>query len=81
MIPSIDAIVAGLVAGKYTPQQATEWLNKHVELALGDDLRDHFAGQWLMGYVASPIAADMPYSHAAKAAYEMADAMLKARTA
>ena len=44
-------------------------------------LRDYMAGQWLAGYIASPTAIDMPMEEAANAAYDMADAMLRAREA
>ena len=82
MIPSIEDIVAGVEAGKYTTQQAIAWLNKHVELALGDDLRDHFAGLAMQGTYTNPISATREEkAYIAQHAYAMADAMLKARTA
>lgn len=33
MIPSVEEIVAGLLAGQFTQEQATKWLNTHMELA------------------------------------------------
>jgi hypothetical protein len=33
MIPTIEDIVAGLIAGTYTAQQAIAWLYKHKELS------------------------------------------------
>lgn len=33
MIPTIEDIVAGLIAGTITATQAIEWLKLHVELA------------------------------------------------
>ena len=33
MIPTIEDIVKGLIAGTVTEQQALAWLNTHIELA------------------------------------------------
>ncbi len=33
MIPGIEEIIAGLLAGTYTKEQAQSWLNTHMELA------------------------------------------------
>lgn len=44
MIPGIEEILHGLLAGKYTEEQCIAWLNTHMELAADrDGLRDHFA--------------------------------------
>ena len=48
-------------------------------LERGLTMRDYFAAKWLQGWMACP-KTDAPDMHdAAKWAYEMADAMLKAR--
>lgn len=47
----------------------------------GMTLRDYFAAQWLNGYIACSSATNMPMDEAAKSAYRIADAMLKAREA
>lgn len=46
MIPGIEEILHGLLAGKYTEEQCVAWINAHIELAADrDGLRDHFAAQ------------------------------------
>ena len=47
----------------------------------GMTLRDYFAGQWLMGYMANPEIGFSDTSVAAAHAYKTADAMLRAREA
>ena len=47
----------------------------------GMTLRDYFAAAALQGLLASPAEAEFGVSHFATAAYECADAMLKAREA
>ena len=47
----------------------------------GMTLRDYFAAAALQGLLASPAEAEFGVSHFATAAYEAADAMLKAREA
>ena len=47
----------------------------------GMNLRDYFAAAALQGLLASPAEAEFGVSHFATAAYEAADAMLKAREA
>lgn len=44
MIPGIEEILAMLVAGQCTQDQALQWMGRHIELATSDAaLRDHFA--------------------------------------
>lgn len=62
--------------GPAFPDPQEEWRGHK-----GMTLRDYMAGQWLAGYIASPTAIDMPMEEAANAAYDMADAMLRAREA
>ncbi len=80
MIPTIEEIVLGLLQGTYTGTQAESWLRAHMDLAeemARGDLRDEFAGQAMQGLLASNVRAkEMEF---AEQAYEMADAMLKAR--
>jgi hypothetical protein len=40
MIPTIEEIVAGLIAGTIAPQKAIAWLNKHTELSALASLSD-----------------------------------------
>lgn len=47
----------------------------------GMTLRDYFAAKWLQGWMANPSTNDAASEDAAKWAYNMADAMLKAREA
>ena len=47
----------------------------------GISIRDYFAAAALQGLLASPAEDDFGVSHFATAAYEVADAMLKAREA
>ena len=49
-------------------------------LTLGMSLRDWFAGQWLMGYMANPEIGFAASKTAANTAYEFADAMIAARS-
>lgn len=85
MIPTIETIVEDLAAGKITKQQAIAWLHRHAEDA-GRCLRDDFAAAALQGLIASEqMLTVATQSHKplgdelAQGAYEMADAMLKAR--
>ena len=85
MIPTIEQIVSDVVHGLCSRAQAIEWLHKHVELAEKrvdlSDLRDMFAGQaistfsWRLGHQTTTWQAN------AAACFEIADAMLKARSA
>jgi len=75
MIPSIESIVEMLIAGECTAQEAISWIAQHFE---NSELRDHFAGQALIGWREDEGAT---YDEAAVAAYEMADEMLRARAA
>lgn len=44
MIPSIEDILAMLVKGECTQDQALQWIGSHIDLATQDAaLRDHFA--------------------------------------
>ena len=76
MIPTIETIVDDLAAGLITKHQAVTWLHAHAEDG-GSDLRDHFAAQALIGWGEY----EGTVHEAAKAAYKMADAMMKARSA
>lgn len=86
MIPSIEQILADLAEGSITREQALAWINTHIELAEGEaqgSARDGFAAAAMQGMLA-----DMPKAlyglewktNLAVAAYEVADAMLAARS-
>jgi hypothetical protein len=75
MIPSIETIIEDLIAGQCTAAQAMAWIAQHMENA---DLRDHFAGLAMQGDKANPNGFETP-ENIAVYAYEIADAMLKAR--
>lgn len=45
----------------------------------GMTLRDYFAAKWLQGFMANPAVDDLTPDLAACKAYQIADAMLKAR--
>jgi hypothetical protein len=49
------------------------------EIYYGMTLRDYFAAKWMQGYMANSALDDMTVDLAACKAYQMADAMLKAR--
>jgi hypothetical protein len=46
----------------------------------GMTLRDYFAAKWLQGFMANPSVDEMTTDLAACKAYQVADAMMKART-
>jgi hypothetical protein len=47
----------------------------------GMTLRDYFAAKWMQAYVANPETPDIAETELAEFAYQIADAMLKARAA
>lgn len=57
MIPTIEDIVEGLLAGTITKQQAIEWLHQHAEGAYVT-LRDEFAAAALTGILSDQRARD-----------------------
>jgi hypothetical protein len=88
MIPSIEDIIAMLLAGECTKEQAIGWLHTHKELSAGASMRDEFAAlamqtslQYSQQAVAGHISTSELHSIVARDAYRMADAMLKAREA
>jgi hypothetical protein len=81
MIPTIETIIADLLAGTLDRGQAVNWLNMHAE-GSANDLRDHFAGLAMQGLLASPrppvpgsITGEVISDHA----YKVADSMLAER--
>ena len=52
---------------------------QHNEDFNGMTLRDYFAAKVMQGYLTQSDSMDFTYEYLSKAAYEMADAMLKAR--
>ena len=77
MIPSIETIAEDLAAGRINIAQAIAWLHQHAE-GSENELRDHFAGLAL----SHPYAYnDSAVAKAAEWAYQLADAMLAARSA
>lgn len=81
MIPTIETICEDLKAGTITVQQAIGWLYMHAEGATSE-LRDHFAANALtLGGEFFHIlgnGCNTPKT-VSEAAYQIADAMLKAR--
>ncbi len=76
MIPSIEDILADLMNGRMTFATAKAYIEQHLQLAQDNtDLRDHFAAKAMQGLLAKNGSC-----HPADA-YDMADAMLKARAA
>lgn len=85
MIPTIEAIVDGLVAGTITPSKAVTWLHQHAQDA-NTELRDYFAAAAVQGFCAAmgPNWSPSVFIHdhdggVAADAYGIADAMLKER--
>lgn len=83
MIPSIEDILATLLDGQCTKEQATGWIYAHVDLYAE---RDAFASQAMQGLVAGHLSHyghdnGYAYNQIAGDAYHLADAMLKARKA
>jgi hypothetical protein len=76
MIPGIEDIVAGLIAGEYTQEQANAWLVQHAEGA-ANDRRDMFAALAMQGYVARGLLAH----DAVAEAWAVADLMMEGRDA
>lgn len=74
MIPSIEQIIEDLMAGSITKSQAITWLLQHAQDA-HQDLRDYFAAKAMQGFCTK--SSDV--SGIVKTAYEVADAMMKAR--
>jgi len=77
MIPSIETIAEDLAAGRINIAQAIVWLHQHAE-GSANELRDHFAGLALSHQYAYH---DSDAAKAAEWAYQLADAMLAARSA
>ena len=82
VIPGIDEIVAMLLSGQCTREQAIGWLNRHMELATETEgLRDHFAGLAMQAAADPKVAYGFTFDQRAEWAYQQADAMLTARSA
>lgn len=79
MIPSIEEILAGLLAGHYTRDQATNWIYAHLDVAVSGEERRSVRLQ-LAGFAMQGLLAKNGMCHP-KDAYEMADAMLDAEEA
>jgi hypothetical protein len=85
MIPNIEKIIEDLLAGHINKTSAIGWLYQHVEDAYvrveDAGLRDHFAGLAAQGLCADRHHSDTQGSprNIAIIAYEVADAMMKAR--
>lgn len=81
MIPSIEQIVADLVAGDCSQAEAIEWLNQHVAMASEEfNVRQHFAGLAMQGAIAAranPSALGIDAPAIAKEAVECADALIE----
>lgn len=84
MIPSIEDIIAALLRGATTPEQAIADIQNHVDMERGD-LREMFAAQALQGILAAHASAFagrmVDADEISKKAFAFADAMLRARRA
>lgn len=81
MIPSIDDIIAGLVSGDCTPEQAKGWIAQHITDAVAEGrTRDLFAAAALEGQLATGIRIHAPAA-VAQQCWAYADAMLAAGAA
>jgi hypothetical protein len=90
MIPTIEQILADLMDGSITREKALAWIEAHLKLAeesAMESLRDHFAGQALVGCfnfwaqvknIGASIG-DPDQAAITRLAYEYADAMIEAR--
>lgn len=76
MIPSIEEILAGLLACRYTLEQSTDWIYRHQEMAAVTEdaktVRLQLAAMAMQGLLSKN-----GMCHP-KDAFEMADAMLEA---
>lgn len=82
MIPTIEDILADLLAGHITKEQAIDWLYAHCD-SVG--MRDTFAAAALPAIMkASDIQEQLAWgpwaASVARTSYEVADAMLKERS-
>ena len=79
MIPDIQSIIAMLLAGECTSEQAEAWIYTHME---NSDLRDQFAGMAMQGMLVDLTKAFYGIdwqTRLTESSYDIADAMLKAR--
>ena len=83
MIPSIEDVLQMLLDGNIDKQQALFYIDQHMEnVANGAaDLRDHFAGLSMQGFIAARGPKIGEESIISEWSYQVADAMLKARKA
>jgi hypothetical protein len=87
MIPTIEDIIAGLIAGRYNAEQAEAWISRHVEIATDEiALRDHFAGAALPAVITACASdtrkpGEAQEEYFARRCWHVADAMLAARSA
>lgn len=78
MIPTIDEIIAGVASGDFTQQQALEWIDEHIAIAVaGFDLRSMYAAAALQGRLAAGVRPPNKEALALEC-YEYADAMVAA---
>lgn len=76
MIPTIEEIIAGLLSGDFTKEQALAWLDQHIELAVDRfDCRSMFAAAALQGRLAAGVRPPNKASLATEC-FEYADAMV-----
>lgn len=78
MIPTLDEIIAGLLAGNFTKEQAQAWIDEHIALAVqANDHRAMFAAAALEGRLAAGVRPPSKPSLAVEC-FEYADAMVAA---
>lgn len=85
MIPTIEDILNDLIHDRVALSKAIALVQTHIDTAIdADGLRDHFAGLAMQGDIAGLSLHLHQYTAdemliKAKAAYQMADAMMEAR--
>ena len=94
MIPSIEDIVAGLLSGQYTKEQAIGWLYAHCDIAESElekrTMRNQFAQAALIGELAcqdvrndgkgTGIVSSYVMGDFAERIWEIADAVMQKRS-
>lgn len=75
MIPTIEDIVDGLLAGRYSREQAIEWLRLH-EDEPPNQSREYAAMLIMAGYVSHPNIEKLTFAEVASDAVNAADALL-----
>lgn len=81
MIPGIEEILRMFAQHEIDQQQALAWIERHLEMVSETEgMRDHFAAVAMQGICAHHDTWGLQVAGIGLKAYEIADAMLKART-